>query len=225
MRSQSVDGEVRCEIGHPGLDVPAVRLDVAAAGTDEILAAAQVDRLGAVFGTECGERSARDQPLRRADWTIQSMRKWPGETALCGSNLAAMLPIGPSPTNTFEVLLHTNTPITPDSGAMIATVTIPPGDPGSGPHRHSGPVFGYMIKGEMLFELEGQEPYVIKEGQGFWEPGFDLVHYRASNLRNDIEAKFVVVMLCAPKVPMMVYLDEDEINARADLRHPSVHAR
>jgi hypothetical protein len=28
-------------------------------------------------------------------------------------------------------------------------------------------------------------------------------------------------MMCAPEVPMMVYLDEEEITARAHLRHPS----
>jgi hypothetical protein len=44
------------------------------------------------------------------------------------------------------------------------------------------------------------------------------VHYQAANLRTDIESKFVVFMLCAPDVPMMTFLDEEEINARAHLR-------
>jgi hypothetical protein len=79
-------------------------------------------------------------------------------------------------------------------------------DPGSGPHRHSGPVFGYVLEGEILFELEGEELYPIK----------------AANLREDIEARFVVFMLCAPDVPMMTFLDEEEIEARAHLRHKSV---
>lgn len=135
-----------------------------------------------------------------------------------------MLPIGPASTNSLDLLLHTNTPITPNSGAMVATVTIPPGDPGSGPHRHSGPVFGYMLEGEMLFELEGEEPYIIKAGQAFWEPGFDVVHYQASNLDGEVEARFVVFMLCAPDVNMMTFLDQEEIDARANLRHSSVHA-
>jgi len=34
-------------------------------------------------------------------------------------------------------------------------------------------------------------------------------------------SKSVVFMLCAPDVPMMTYLDEDEINARAHLRRRS----
>src|SRR3954447_19141997 len=78
-----------------------------------------------------------------------------------------------------------------------------PGDPGTGPHRHSGPVFGYVLDGEILFELEGDEPYPVKAGEAFWEPGFDVVHYQAVNLRSDIASKFVVFMLCAPDVPMM----------------------
>ena len=36
------------------------------------------------------------------------------------------------------------------SSAMVRLLELPPGDPGLGPHRHSGPVFGYMLEGEML---------------------------------------------------------------------------
>ena len=136
--------------------------------------------------------------------------------------LRRMPPIGPAATNTLDVLLHQHTQIAADSGAMIATVTIPPGDAGSGPHRHSGPVFGYVLDGEILFELEGEEPYPIKAGEAFWEPGFDVVHYQAANLRDDVESRFLVFMLCAPDVPMMTYLDEEEIAARAHLRHQRV---
>ncbi len=104
---------------------------------------------------------------------------------------------------------------------MVATVTIPPADPGSGPHRHSGPVFGYVLQGEILFELEGEQPYPLKAGEAFWEPGFDVVHYQAANLRDDMESKFVIFMLCAPDVQMITFLDEDELHARDHLRHPS----
>ena len=129
-----------------------------------------------------------------------------------------MLHIGPSPTNTFDALLHETPRIAPNSAAMIATVTVPAGDQGSGPHRHSGPVFGYVLEGGILFELEGERPYPIKAGEAFWEPGFEVVHYQAANLRTDIASKFVVFMLCAPDVPMMTYLDEAEIAERAHLR-------
>src|ERR1700712_2507214 len=109
-----------------------------------------------------------------------------------------MMPIGPSPSNVFDLLLNETPCITENPAAMIATVTIPPGDAGSGPHRHSGPVFGYVLEGEILFELEGEQPYRIAAGEAFWEPGFEVVHYQAANLRTDIASKFVVFMLCAP---------------------------
>jgi quercetin dioxygenase-like cupin family protein len=47
---------------------------------------------------------------------------------------------------------------------MTTTVELPPGDRGAPPHRHSGPVFGYMLDGEMLFELEGEAERVICAG-------------------------------------------------------------
>lgn len=40
-------------------------------------------------------------------------------------------------------------------------VEIPPQDPGTPPHRHSGPVYGYMLEGEMIFELEGDPPRIV----------------------------------------------------------------
>jgi hypothetical protein len=61
----------------------------------------------------------------------------------------------------------------------------------------------------------------VKAGEAFWEPGFDVVHYQAANLRTDIASKFVVFILCAPDVPMMTVLDEEEIAAREHLRHQS----
>ena len=64
---------------------------------------------------------------------------------------------------------------------MTATVELPPGDPGTPPHRHSGPVFGYMLEGEMTFELEGEPERVIRAGEAFWEPGGDVIHYQAAN--------------------------------------------
>jgi hypothetical protein len=105
---------------------------------------------------------------------------------------------------------------------MVQVIELPPGDPGPGPHRHSGPLFGYMLEGEMLFELEGGKPYRIKAGEGFWEPGGDVIHYQASNPRDDITSRFVIFMLCPPGVPMTTFLDEAEIAARSQLRYPNV---
>ncbi len=102
--------------------------------------------------------------------------------------------------------------------AMTIVVEFPAGDPGSPPHRHPGPAFGYVIEGEMLFELEGQAPRVIRAGEAFWEPGGDVIHYSDGNNRDDIPLRFVVTMLCDPRRQMLVLVDEDELAARRDRR-------
>ena len=111
--------------------------------------------------------------------------------------------------------------ITQGSSAMVRLLELPPGDPGLAPHRHSGPVFGYMLEGEMLFELEGETPYVIKAGQPFWEPGGDVIHYTVANLLGDKTSRFVVVMLCAPGIEMITLVDAEELAAKASERIPA----
>jgi hypothetical protein len=54
---------------------------------------------------------------------------------------------------------------------MTIVVEFPPGDPGSPPHRHPGPAFGYVLEGEMLVGLGGEPPRVVKAGEAFREPG------------------------------------------------------
>jgi quercetin dioxygenase-like cupin family protein len=74
-----------------------------------------------------------------------------------------------------DLLSATPPPIPHGAHAMTQLVEIPPADDGVGPHRHSGPVFGYVLEGRMLFELEGEAPVDITAGQAFWEPGGDVV--------------------------------------------------
>lgn len=119
----------------------------------------------------------------------------------------------------FEMLDHVKVPFDlgqPD--VMSMTIELSPGSQGSPPHRHSGPVFGYMIEGALLFELEGEAPRVITAGEAFWEPGGDLVHWQAANALDNANTKFLAVMVCKPGVEPLVYLTEDEIKERQHLR-------
>ncbi|WP_127502598.1 cupin domain-containing protein [Actinoplanes solisilvae] len=102
--------------------------------------------------------------------------------------------------------------------AMTIVIEYPPGDPGTPPHRHSGPAFGVVLEGEMLFELEGEAPRVVRTGEAFWEPGGDVIHYQDGNARDDVKVRFTVTMLCDPDKPMLVLVDDDELAARADRR-------
>ena len=106
--------------------------------------------------------------------------------------------------------------------AMTQVVELPPADDGPGPHRHSGPVFGYVLEGRILFELEGEAPREIVAGEAFWEPGGDVVHYQVANLDSQSASRFIAVCICAPGVEMITMLEPEEIAARDHLRHPSV---
>ena len=104
------------------------------------------------------------------------------------------------------------------AGAMTVLIQFPPGDPGTPPHRHLGPAFGYVVEGEMLFELEGQPPRVIRAGEAFWEPGGDPIHYQDGNNRSDSWLRFVVTMMCKHGEPMLVMVDAEELAQRKDRR-------
>jgi quercetin dioxygenase-like cupin family protein len=82
----------------------------------------------------------------------------------------------------FVVISSAEAPPVPEAAeAMTVRVTLPPGSPGLPPHRHSGPAFGYVVEGEMIFELEGEPERVAHAGGTFWEPGGDVIHYQDGN--------------------------------------------
>ena len=122
----------------------------------------------------------------------------------------------------LTVIQSVTTPFIPQN-ADVMTVIIewPAGSPGAPPHRHpGGPAFGYVLEGEMLFELEGEAPRVVKAGEAFWEPGGDVIHYSDANNRTDGPLRFVVNMLCVPGQPMLVYVEPEELERLKDRRVP-----
>lgn len=113
-----------------------------------------------------------------------------------------------------------NTPLVfAPSNAEIVTVSVelPPGDPGLPPHRHPGPVYAYLIEGEIIFELEDEAPRTIRAGEAFWEPGGDRIHYVAAN-PNDAAARFVAMLFVPPGEELLTLVDETELEARRDRR-------
>ncbi|MCP9212522.1 cupin domain-containing protein [Streptomyces cucumeris] len=117
------------------------------------------------------------------------------------------------------VIQEAESPVVPDGAhAMTLVVEFPPGDPGTPPHRHFGPAFGYVLEGEMVFELEGEPERVIRAGEAFWEPGGDVIHYQDGNHRTDVPVRFLVTMMCLPDKPMLVLVDDEELEQRGHRR-------
>ncbi|MGH3800197.1 MAG: cupin domain-containing protein [Pseudonocardiaceae bacterium] len=154
--------------------------------------------------------------IRFSDWLSQSGRD---------SAMTDTLPAAETRSTAWQTALtmlqKATPPFIPD-GADVMTVVIefPPGDPGTPPHRHSGPAFGYMLEGEMLFELEGEPPRVIRAGEAFWEPGGDVIHYQDGNNRADVRSRFVVTMMGVPGQPMLTLVGDEELALRKDRRAP-----
>jgi quercetin dioxygenase-like cupin family protein len=119
------------------------------------------------------------------------------------------------------LLLDQSPPFVPESPeVMTVLVEVPPGDPGTPPHRHSGPLYGYVVEGEMIFELEGEPERVIRAGEAFWEPGGDVIHYQTANNLPSTWLRLVVVMIMVPGEPMLRLVDDAELQSRRGRRAP-----
>src|SRR5215831_14641333 len=55
-----------------------------------------------------------------------------------------------------------------EAKATVVEVTLGPGQAGE-PHRHPGPVFGYVLEGEYELGLDDQPTKVLKAGETFYE--------------------------------------------------------
>jgi quercetin dioxygenase-like cupin family protein len=130
-------------------------------------------------------------------------------------------PTAATPPPQFEVVGSVPTPPLPDpSETMILLVVLPPGSAGTPPHRHTGPAFGFVIEGEMIFELEGEPERVVRAGETFSEPGGDVIHYQDGNNLTDAETRFVVTMFGVPGQPMLIPVSAEELVERRSRRAP-----
>ena len=56
-----------------------------------------------------------------------------------------------------------------EAKATAVEVSLEPGQAGT-PHRHPGPVLGYVIEGEYEWAIDDNESRVLKAGETFYEP-------------------------------------------------------
>ena len=72
-------------------------------------------------------------------------------------------------------------------------VTFEPGQAGL-PHRHAGPIFGYVLEGEFEFGLNEEPPKTLKAGGTFYEPS-GVVHRAARNPGTTTKTRVLAVIL------------------------------
>ena len=77
--------------------------------------------------------------------------------------------------------------------ATTVEVTIEPGQ-GSPPHRHPGPVFGYVIEGEYDWAIDDQPAKTLKAGDTFYEPT-GCLHRVSKNPSDKTTTRVLAVVL------------------------------
>lgn len=80
-----------------------------------------------------------------------------------------------------------------DASATVLEVTFEPGQKDS-PHRHAGPVFGYVLEGEYEHAINDEPIKTYKAGQTFYEPS-GSVHRVAQNPSATAKTRLLVVIL------------------------------
>jgi quercetin dioxygenase-like cupin family protein len=79
--------------------------------------------------------------------------------------------------------------------ARVTTVevTLGPGIAGK-PHRHPGPIFGYVLEGEFELGLDDKPATTLKAGETFYEPGGAL-HRISRNPSSKTTTRVLAVIL------------------------------
>jgi quercetin dioxygenase-like cupin family protein len=78
----------------------------------------------------------------------------------------------------------------PNAEVRVITLTVPPGAP-SPPHEHTGPVFAYLLEGEIENQVDPNPPQRYKAGEYFYEPPMH-VHRSLRNLSSTETAKLLI---------------------------------
>ena len=89
---------------------------------------------------------------------------------MLGSILAQSQPMEGMPSSKLVAAIDVEETID-GKAARSSTVelTFKPGQQ-SVPHRHPGPVYGYVMEGTFEFKVEGQPLQTLKPGEAFYEP-------------------------------------------------------
>jgi quercetin dioxygenase-like cupin family protein len=80
-----------------------------------------------------------------------------------------------------------------DASATMREVTFEPGQKDS-PHRHAGPVFGYVLEGEYEHAMDDEPVKTYKAGETFFEPS-GSVHRVARNPSDKTKTRLLAVVL------------------------------
>jgi quercetin dioxygenase-like cupin family protein len=94
-----------------------------------------------------------------------------------------------------------------EAKATTVEVTLEPGQ-SSPPHRHPGPVFGYVLEGEYEWAINDQPAKKLKAGDTFYEPTMSL--HRVSRNPSEKGKTRVLAVLLLPRDAKQISIPEPE---------------
>ena len=94
-----------------------------------------------------------------------------------------------------------------DASATVVEVVFEPGQEDH-PHRHAGPVFGYVLEGEYEHAIDDQPVKIYKAGETFYEPS-GCVHRVARSPSGKNRTRLLAVILHAREVQDVTVPEKD----------------
>jgi quercetin dioxygenase-like cupin family protein len=92
----------------------------------------------------------------------------------------------------------------PGKKAMMIEVDYQPGQ-SSIAHKHDGTAMAYVLEGEVISQVKGEQPITYKKGQFWYEPA-GSEHLVSKNASQNKPAKLLVFMVLAPDEPVLIPL-------------------
>jgi quercetin dioxygenase-like cupin family protein len=110
-----------------------------------------------------------------------------------GLSLASQGEHGPGKVTTLSARDVVETLDGKDARVTMVEVAYEPGE-ASQPHRHAGPIFGYVLEGEFEFGLGDQPAKTLKAGETFYEQG-GILHRVSRNPSTTTRTRVLAVIL------------------------------
>jgi quercetin dioxygenase-like cupin family protein len=95
-----------------------------------------------------------------------------------------------------------------DAKATTVELSLEPGQAGT-PHRHAGPVFGYVIEGEYEWAIDDNKARILKAGDTFYEPT-GCLHRVSRNPSKEGKTRILAVVLHPADVKDIVIPEKDK---------------
>lgn len=115
-------------------------------------------------------------------------------------------PAAGAPRSPAQPMFSADLPDAPGKQLVVVKLTLPPAGGKPTPHRHPGSVWVYVTKGEARLGIEGQQPKIVRAGEGFFEPE-GAVHNVSESTSPTEPAAAIAVMLVPKGAPLATPVD------------------